>query len=230
MNRFPLAAAISCVVAASIAGTLFAGPLDRQNVQPRVNPVTQSMIRVPGVVGQEQASAMMAIQQAGLNVSIVETIEIPKGMEGAKGMEGKVVDQKPSAGGMAMYGTTVTVYVWRPVQNGTGTEAQSGSSAPSWGSTPSYPSQPGFSNPQTTVPVQQQMMPQGGGYGSQMQQSSQPFQVQRYYYPDGSGGGTSMPQGQMPTTQPPPMDPYGNPQGGAPQGGQPVQQMVPPPQ
>lgn len=229
MNRFPRAAAFSCVIAAAIAGTLFAGPLDRQNVQPRTNPVTQSMIRVPGVVGQEQASAMMAIQQAGLNVSVLEAKSLPKGMEGATGMEGKVVDQKPSAGGMAMYGTTVTVYVWRSVQNGTGMEAQSGSSAPSWGSTPSYSNQPGFTNTQTTVPIQQQMMPQGGGYGSQMQQPSQPFQVQQYYYPDGSSGGASTPQGQMPTTQPPPMDAYGNPQGGVPQGGQP-QEMPPFPQ
>lgn len=207
MNRFPTVAALSCVIAATIAGTLFAGPLDRQNVQPRTNPVTQSMIRVPGVVGQEQASAMMAIQQAGLNVSVLESKVLPKGMEGATGMEGKVVDQKPSAGGMAMYGTTVTVYVWRPVQNGTATEAQSGSSAPSWGSTPSYSSQPGFTNTQTPVPVQQQMMPQGGGYGSQAQQPSQPFQVQQYYYPDGSSGGASTQQGQMPTIQPPPTDP-----------------------
>lgn len=223
MSRFPTVTASSCMIIVLVAGTLFAGPLDRQNVQPRTNPVTQSMIRVPGVVGQEQTSAMAAIQQAGLNPSILEAGEIPKGMSGAAGMEGKVVSQTPTAGGMAMYGTTVTLYVWKPNQD----SASPGTSTGSYPS--SYSTQPGFSNPQTTVPVQQQMVPQGGGYGSQMQQPSQPFQVQRYYYPDGSGAGTPTPQGQTPTTQPPPMDPYGNPQGGTSQGGQPMQQVAPPP-
>jgi len=221
LKRFFAVTAFACMFIVVLACTLFAGPLDRQNVQPRTNPVTQSMIRVPGVVGQEQASAMMAIQQAGLNPSILEAGEIPKGMSGAVGMEGKVVSQTPTAGGMAMYGTTVNLYVWKPNQGA----ASAGTSTGSYPS--SYSPQPTFTNPQTTVPVQQQMMPQGGGFGSQMQQPSQPFQVQKYYYPDGSGAGTSTPQGQTSTTPPPPMDPYGNPQGGVPQGSQPMQPMAP---
>jgi hypothetical protein len=223
MNRFPTMTASSCLIIVLVAGTLFAGPLDRQNVQPRTNPVTHSMIRVPGVVGQEQMPAMAAIQQAGLNPSILEAGEIPKDMGGAAGMEGKVVSQTPTAGGMAMYGTTVTLYVWKPNQGA----ASTGTSTDSYPL--SYSTQPTFTNPQTTFPVQQQMMPQGGGFGSQMQQPSQPFQVQKYYYPSAPGTPTSTPQGQTSTTPPPPMDPYGNPQGGASQGGQPMQQMAPSP-
>jgi len=212
MKRFLAVAAFSCAIIVSLAGILLAGALDRQNVQPRTNPVTQSMIRVPGVVGQDQAAALMALQQAGLNPSVLKAKKMPKGLSGAAGMECRVVDQNPGAGGMAMYGTTVTVYVWKPdqcVAAGASTGASTGTPSygtPSYGTTP----QPAFPAGQaTTVPVQQPMMPQG----TQMQ-GGQGFQVQQYYFPDSSGQTppaqqqTVDPAQQQPQqTQPPPLPP-----------------------
>jgi hypothetical protein len=215
MKRFLSATTFSFMVLLLLGGLLSAGPLDRQNVQPRANPVTQSMIRVPGVVGQEQAPAMAAIQQAGLNVSVREAKKIPKGMGGAAGMEGKVVGQTPTAGGMAMYGSSVTIQVWKP---GQGAAAGSSTGGSNWGtgSTPTYSTQPAYGNPSTTMPAQMGTYPQGGGYGAPQTQGSQPFQVQQYYYPSGSGAGTSTPAGDQTSAPPPATDPYTGMQGTAP--------------
>lgn len=208
MKRFATAA-IFCAILLLPARVLFAGALDRGNVAPRSNPVTQSMIRVPGVVGQEQAAAMAAIQQAGLNPSILEAKKIPKGMQGAAGMECRVVDQKPSAGGMAMYGTTVTVYVYKPGQCAAGTGSVSGAPSYGAGSTPSYgnPSS-GFPSGQSSVPVQMQPM-QGGMMGGTQMQGGQGFQVQQYYFPDPNASAPPAPQGQP--SSPPSPPPQGAP-------------------
>jgi hypothetical protein len=232
MNRFP-AAACSFVLVALMAGTLHAGALDRQNTQPRSNPVTQSMIRVPGVVGQDQGPAMMAVQAAGLNVTVKEAKKMPKGMEGAAGMEGKVVTQTPTAGGMAMYGTTVTIEVWKPGQSAPGTGTSTGGS--SWGtgtSTPSYGGQSSYGSSAGTMPVQSQPYLQGGTMGGmQMQgQGGQGFQVQQYYFPGGGSGGQAQPQVQQPTDPQQPMqptDPYSGQQGVPPQGVPPQPQVLP---
>lgn len=220
MKRFLAATAFSCAISLSVAGVLMAGALDRQNVMPRSNPVTQSMIRVPGVVGQEQMPAMSAIQQAGLNVSVLEAKKLPKGMKGAVGMEGKVVSQTPGPGGLAMYGTAVTIYVWKP--NAAVTESAAG--ATTWG-TGSPSTSSGFSafpgSSQGAGVPGQQAYPQGVT-GAPMGQSSQPFQVQQYYYP----GAEAPPQGQTTTDQQgmppqdqqqpqPPTDPNMNRQGDA---------------
>jgi hypothetical protein len=225
MKRFA-AAAISCAILLLPSGVLLAGALDRGNVAPRSNPVAQSMIRVPGVVGQEQAAAMAAIQQAGLNPSILEAKKIPKGMGGAAGMECKVVDQKPSAGGMAMYGTTVTVYVYKPGQCAAGTGGVGGAPSYGMGSTPSYGNPSGFPSGASSVPVQMQPM-QGGMMGGPQMQGGQGFQVQQYYFPDPNAsapqGQTSAPPQGQPSSPPPPpqtVDPYT---------GQPVPQGAPPP-
>ncbi len=199
-----------------------AGALDRQNTMPRSNSVTQSMIRVPGVVGQEQMPAMSAIQQAGLNVSVLEAKKLPKDMKGAVGMEGKVVTQTPGPGGLAMYGTTVTIYVWKPNANAA---AAGSAGATTWG-TSSPSSSPGFSafpgsSPGAGVPAQQ-VYPQGGVQGGQMQQPSQPFQVQQYYYP-----GAGSPQDQTNMGQPP-VDPNAGQQAQPPMDPNAGQQAMPP--
>lgn len=106
MRRTLMIAAISCSFVLSGALVLTAGPLDRTNVPPRANPTVKSMIRIPGVVGMSRQSAMAFIQRAGLNVSVKESKKKPEGFEG------KVVSQDPASGGIAMFGTTVTIYVY----------------------------------------------------------------------------------------------------------------------
>lgn len=236
MKRIAMAASF-CLVLLPFAGALSAGPLDRQNVQQRSNPVTQSMIRVPGVVGQEQAQAMMSIQAVGLNVSVKKAKSLPKGVKGAAGMEGRVVEQTPTAGGMAMYGTTVTLSVWKPGQSAAGTGTSTGTASWGAGSSPSsYTSQPGYPGGAAGTTMQQPYTQGGamGGVPMQGGQGGQGFQVQQYYYPDGSGAGGQAQQGQPPASQQPaappqPMDPYGGQQGAAPQGGQAQPQAFPPP-
>lgn len=241
MKRYAIAACSFVSIALS-AGVLFAGALDRQNVQPRTNPVTQSMIRVPGVVGQDQGPAMMAVQAAGLNVTVKEAKKMPKGMEGAAGMEGKVVSQTPTAGGMAMYGTTVTIEVWKPGQGAQGAGTSTGGT--SWGtgtSTPSYGGQSSYGSYGSsagTMPVQSQPYVQGGTMGGmQMQgQGSQGFQVQQYYFPGAGSAGQAPQQGQpqQPVQPQQPTDPYsgtqGMPQQGVPPQGVPPQTIPPPAQ
>lgn len=184
MKKIITVALFSCVIILSLTDWLYAGALDRQNVQPRTNEATQSMIRVPGVVGQDSANAMSSLQQAGLNVSVLEAKKMPKGMEGAANMEGKVVSQTPNPGGMAMYGTTVNIYVWKPTEGA----ASYSSEIPSnntWGTNGSYPTnnqtQPTYSGTQTQQ--QPQMYQQQMGTTGTTTQQSQPFQVQQYYYP-----------------------------------------------
>lgn len=224
MKRLSVVFTIACAIVWSMAGSLSAGALDRQNVQPRTNPVTQSMIRVPGVVGQVQANAMAAIQQVGLNVSVLPAQKLPKGMAGAAGMEGKVVSQTPTAGGMAMYGTTVTLYVWKPGETTTGADSTYGGAPYGTGAT-----SPGYA-PQTTYPssttgtVQGQYYQPSTGMGTQTQ-SSQPFQVQQYYYP----GATGTPPGTQPGQTTPSTDPNAYPQGTAPQNAQPAPPATNPP-
>ncbi len=65
MRKTLAVSALSCTFVLAVALALPAGPLDRTNTQPRTNPTSQSMIRVPGVVGTDLQSAMSSIQQAG---------------------------------------------------------------------------------------------------------------------------------------------------------------------
>jgi hypothetical protein len=199
MNRLLKITLVSCVIILSLTDLLYAGVLDRQNAQPRTNDATKSMIRVPGVVGQDQASAMSALQQAGLNISVLEAKKMPKGMEGAANMEGKVVDQTPVSGGMAMYGTTVSIYVWKPKEvPSSGGEIPAGNS---WGTgnySSSNPSQSTYSGTQVQPQVYQPM-----GTTGTTTQTSQPFQVQQYYYPSAGDASGSNQQNQMNQDQTP---------------------------
>jgi len=86
-----------------------AGPLDRGPMQQRYNPAAENMMRVPGVVGVYEEEALSLLQQAGLAVTIKRiTRKDPK----YRGKEGKVVKQVPSAGGVAMVGSTVVITVY----------------------------------------------------------------------------------------------------------------------
>jgi len=87
-----------------------AGPLDRTD-EPRSNPVVNDMLRMPGVVGMNRFEAMSALQQAGLNPVVkIKTAVNPK----YRGMECTVISQIPLPGGVAMIGSSVTVYVYMP--------------------------------------------------------------------------------------------------------------------
>jgi len=199
MNRLLKTIWFSCVIILSLTDLLFAGVLDRQNVQPRTNDATKSMIRVPGVVGQDQASAMSALQQAGLNISVLEAKKMPKGMEGATNMEGKVVDQTPVSGGMAMYGTTVSIYVWKPKEVPSyGGEIPASNS---WG-TGNYSTNNQSQSTYTGTQVQPQAYQQMGTTGTSTQ-TSQPFQVQQYYYPSAGDASSSNQQNQTNQSQTP---------------------------
>jgi hypothetical protein len=170
-----------CAIILAFTELLYAGNLDRQVVQPRTNDATKSMIRVPGVVGQAQTYAMSALQQAGLGVSVLEAKELPKDMKGATNMEGKVVSQTPASGGMAMYGTTVTIYVWKPQEGAADYSGDMSTGNSTW-NTGDYsttdPNQQTYTGTQTQTQMYQ---PQMGTTGTP--QGSQPFQVQQYYYP-----------------------------------------------
>lgn len=197
MKKLITAILFTCLIIMCTAGVIYAGALDRQVVQPRTNEATQSMIRVPGVVGQEQAYAMSALQQAGLNVSVFEAKKMPKGMEGAVNMEGKVVSQTPGAGGMAMYGTAVSIYIWKPQEVSAEGSIESPGNTSGWGTTGDYTTN--NSSTQSTYSGTQ-AQPQGYqpmGTTGTTTQSSQPFQVQQYYYPSEGDGNASNQQGQQ---------------------------------
>lgn len=224
MKRLIVVFTVACAIAWSPAGSLSAGPLDRQSVQPRTNPVTQSMIRVPGVVGQVQANAMATIQQVGLNVSVMPAQKLPKGMAGATGMEGKVVSQTPTAGGMAMYGTTVTLYVWKPGEAATSTDNTYGGTMP-YGtgiSSPGYAPQTTYPSSSTGTTGGQYYQP-ATGMGTQTP-SSQPFQVQQYYYPAVTGTPTGTQPGQTTPSTDPNANPGVPPQNAPPETNPPAQQ------
>ncbi|MBN1906173.1 MAG: PASTA domain-containing protein [Deltaproteobacteria bacterium] len=194
MKKLITAILFTCVIIMCTAGVIYAGALDRQVVQPRTNEATQSMIRVPGVVGQEQAYAMSALQQAGLNVSVFEAKKMPKGMEGAANMEGKVVSQTPGPGGMAMYGTAVSIYIWKPQEVSSEGSIESPGNTSGWGNNDIS----SYNQTQSTYSGTQ-AQPQGYqpmGTTGTTTQSSQPFQVQQYYYPSTGDGNASNQQGQ----------------------------------
>jgi len=88
----------------------WAGPLDRGEMQPRHNPAANSMLRVPGVLGQSERYALEMLQRAGL---IVNATYIRKSMDKYAGRNGTVVKQIPSAGGMAMLGSSVTITIYK---------------------------------------------------------------------------------------------------------------------
>ncbi len=87
-----------------------AGPLDRGDVQSRQNPAASSMIRVPGVLGQSERYALETLQRAGLNV---KTKYIRQSMKKYVSRNGKVVKQIPSAGGLAMLGSSVSITIYK---------------------------------------------------------------------------------------------------------------------
>jgi len=93
-----------------LGGNALAGPLDRMS-EPRTNPAVDDMLRIPGVVGLSRIEALTTLQQAGLNpmLKIVRS-------ENSKlqGMEGKVIEQDPNPGGVAMIGSSVTVELYLP--------------------------------------------------------------------------------------------------------------------
>jgi hypothetical protein len=152
------------------------------------------MIRVPGVVGQDQAYALSALQQAGLGVSVFEAKKLPKGMEDAANMEGKVVSQTPGAGGMAMYGTTVNIYVWKPKEGSSTGSIGTSAGTSTWGTGDNS----SYNQTQSTysgTQVQPQTYQQMGTTGTPAQ-TLQPFQVQQYYYPSATDSTSSNQQSQ----------------------------------
>jgi hypothetical protein len=189
MKKLTTEILFSCMIIMCVTGVIYAGGLDRQNVQPRTNDATKSMIRVPGVVGQDQAYAMSSLQQAGLSVSVLEAKEMPKEMKGTANMEGKVVSQTPGSGGMAMYGTAVTIYVWKPKEGAPAYSNEISTGNSTWNSgnySANDPNQQTYTGTQTQPQMYQQQM----GTTGTTTQSSQPFQVQQYYYPSTNTGST----------------------------------------
>lgn len=93
-----------------VAPVVLAGPLDRGEMQPRNNPAASSMIRVPGVLGQSERYALEILQRAGLNVN---TKYIQRSIEKYAGRSGRVVKQIPSAGGITMLGSSVTIMIYK---------------------------------------------------------------------------------------------------------------------
>lgn len=102
---------IILLLAALVAAAAWAGPLDRNDTGPRVNPETTNMLRVPGVIGLDYQSALAALQQAGLNPR-PSFIRHPDSRY--QGEEGDVIGQLPLPGGMAMLGSSVTIRVYQP--------------------------------------------------------------------------------------------------------------------
>ena len=64
-------------------------------------------VNVPSVVGQDEASAKTALQDAGFNVQVKAGVSTPD-------LVGKVVTQKPDAGASAKKGATVTIWIGAP--------------------------------------------------------------------------------------------------------------------
>ena len=107
MKRYVLA---TLLVMFMLGGNALAGPLDRMS-EPRTNPAVDDMLRIPGVVGLSRTEALTTLQQAGLNpVLKIERREKSK----LQGMEGKVIEQDPNPGGVAMIGSSVTVKLYLP--------------------------------------------------------------------------------------------------------------------
>ncbi|NOZ37900.1 MAG: PASTA domain-containing protein, partial [Gammaproteobacteria bacterium] len=79
-------------------------------MQPRNNPAASSMIRVPGVLGQSERYALETLQRAGLNVN---TKYIRQPVKKYAGRSGMVVKQTPSAGGISMLGSSVTIMIYK---------------------------------------------------------------------------------------------------------------------
>jgi hypothetical protein len=121
---------------------LMAGPLDRADMGQRVNPATNNMLRVPGVVGMDYQSALASLQQAGLNPSVHR---IHKEIKKYAGQEGTVIKQLPLPGGMAMLGSSVSITVYMPgdqpiTQNNSYGTADPSSSSDDGGSSYTQPS------------------------------------------------------------------------------------------
>jgi len=115
--RSNLMAWLAIVTVCCVAPVAWAGPLDRGEMQPRNNPAASSMIRVPGVLGQPERYALESLQRAGLNVN---TRYIRQPTEKYSGRNGSVVRQIPSAGGIAMLGSSVTITVYKVESESTG--------------------------------------------------------------------------------------------------------------
>ena len=104
-----LAACIALVL--GMSGPAAGGPLDRQEHGQRYNPAADSMLRVPGVIGLSAKYAMAVLQRRGLNPRLEFIRKVDKRYQGR---EGTVIDQLPLGGGVAMYGSSVTITVYEP--------------------------------------------------------------------------------------------------------------------
>ncbi|MDT8273282.1 MAG: PASTA domain-containing protein, partial [Desulfomonilia bacterium] len=102
MKRYVIALLLVMFV---LGGVALAGPLDRTS-EPRTNPAVDDMLRIPGVVGLSRHEALATLQQAGLN-PILRIIRNENSKH--QGMEGKVIEQDPNPGGVAMIGSSVSI-------------------------------------------------------------------------------------------------------------------------
>jgi len=93
-----------------LGGVALAGPLDRTS-EPRTNPAVDDMLRIPGVVGLNRNEALATLQQAGLN-PILKIVRDENSKH--QGMEGKVIEQDPNPGGVAMIGSSVSIKLYLP--------------------------------------------------------------------------------------------------------------------
>lgn len=146
-----------------------AGPLDRGDVGPRVNPATNDMLRVPGVIGMDPQSAFATLQQAGLNPRVHTILRTIKKYAG---QEGTVVTQVPAAGGMAMLGSSVSLAVYNPGGTandspvvGTGQEASPADQHGDVGGQPDTSSKP----PDSSIPGMDDETGTGGADTAQVQ-------------------------------------------------------------
>ncbi|MFP4516592.1 MAG: hypothetical protein ACLFNV_07345 [Desulfovibrionales bacterium] len=156
----------ACVLLLAVIVPVWAGPLDR-HAEPRHNPAADSMLRVPGVVGYDLHSGLAVLQHSGLTPHVKTVRSVKKEY---KGREGTIVEQKPSAGGVAMLGSSVTIVHYDPnapepsadrvaqpsrgspplPQDSSGTGSGAGTSGSSWGSASG--SAGGWTGP-TQIPV-----------------------------------------------------------------------------
>jgi hypothetical protein len=107
MKRYVIAILLVMFI---LGGNALAGPLDRMS-EPRTNPAVDDMLRIPGVVGLSRVEALTTLQQAGLN-PVLKIVRDEKSE--LQGMEGKVIEQSPNPGGVAMIGSSVTVKLYLP--------------------------------------------------------------------------------------------------------------------
>lgn len=161
--------AATMVMLLIFAPPLLAGPLDRSDMGPRVNPATNDMLRVPGVVGMDPQSALAELQQAGLNPRVHS---VQRTIKKYAGQEGTVVKQMPAAGGMAMLGSSVSITVYEP--GGTAPGADS----PDQGAPPTE--QGGYDGGDASTPASPPQ--EGGGDGGMDNGGSSPVQL-----PSGDG-------------------------------------------